>query len=192
MPVRLRAAARIVASPAVFADPETGSLAGLWRGGDHGDETQETNRTDQCHDITVFPAGNLAAGACSGNGILFDISEPRAPKRIDAVTDTGFAYWHSATFNNDGNVVVFTDEWGGGSAPVLGMPDLPDPYHASDIIPDLAAFTAPSSASAATCARKRAAADFTESRGASGGTSRVSTDTVELALSRMRPVVMSR
>jgi hypothetical protein len=115
IPVEDPSKARIVDSPAVFADPETGSLAGLWRGGDHGDETQETNRTDQCHDITVFPAGNLAAGACSGNGILFDISEPRAPKRIDAVTDTGFAYWHSATFNNDGTKVLFTDEWGGGS-----------------------------------------------------------------------------
>ena len=109
--------ARIVDSPAVFADPETGSLAGLWRGGDHGDETQETNRTDQCHDITVFPAGDIAAGACSGNGILFDISNPRAPQRMDAVTDTGFAYWHSATFNNDGTKVLFTDEWGGGGRP---------------------------------------------------------------------------
>ena len=115
IPVDDPSQARIVDSPAVFADPETGSLAGLWRGGDHGDETQETSRTDECHDITVFPAGNLAAGACSGNGILFDISEPRAPKRIDAVTDTGFAYWHSATFNNDGTKVLFTDEWGGGS-----------------------------------------------------------------------------
>ena len=115
IPVDDPSQARIVDSPAVFADPETGSLAGLWRGGDHGDETQDTSRTDECHDITVFPAGNLAAGACSGNGILFDISEPRAPKRIDAVTDTGFAYWHSATFNNDGTKVLFTDEWGGGS-----------------------------------------------------------------------------
>ena len=110
-------AARIIDSPAVFADPETGALAGLWRGGDHGDDTQETERTDQCHDITVFPTLNLAAGACSGNGILFDITDPIAPKRIDAVTDTGFAYWHSATFNNDGSKVLFTDEWGGGSQP---------------------------------------------------------------------------
>ncbi|MBT8092488.1 MAG: DUF305 domain-containing protein [Gammaproteobacteria bacterium] len=109
--------ARIVDSPAVFADPETGVLAGLWRGGDHGDETQKTSRTDQCHDITVFPAAGIAAGACSGNGILFDISDPLKPKRIDAVVDTGFAYWHSATFNNDGTKVIFTDEWGGGSRP---------------------------------------------------------------------------
>lgn len=105
---------RIIDSPTVFADPETGALAGLWRGGDHGDDTQETYRTDQCHDITVFPSANLAAGACSGNGILFDITDPRKPTRIDAVTDAGFAYWHSATFNNDGTKILFTDEWGGG------------------------------------------------------------------------------
>ncbi|MGA0265765.1 MAG: DUF305 domain-containing protein [Lysobacterales bacterium] len=109
--------ARIVDSPAVFADPETGALAGLWRGGDHGDETQETSETDQFHDITVFPEAGIAAGACSGNGIIFDISDPRKPTRIDAVTDQGFAYWHSATFNNDGTKVLFTDEWGGGSRP---------------------------------------------------------------------------
>ncbi|MDH3431390.1 MAG: DUF305 domain-containing protein [Gammaproteobacteria bacterium] len=109
--------ARIVDSPAVFADPETGVIAGLWRGGDHGDETQETSQTDQCHDITVFPEKNLAAGACSGNGILFDISDPLSPQRIDAVVDKGFAYWHSATFNNDGTKVLFTDEWGGGGRP---------------------------------------------------------------------------
>jgi uncharacterized protein (DUF305 family) len=109
--------ARIVASPAVFADPETGALAGLWRGGDHGDDTQETEVTDQCHDITVFPARRIAAGACSGNGILFDIADPFAPRRIDDVVDAGFAYWHSATFNNDGTKVLFTDEWGGGSRP---------------------------------------------------------------------------
>jgi len=111
------AKARIIDSPTVFADPETGALAGLWRGGDHGDDTQETSRTDECHDITVFPRTNIAAGACSGNGILFDITDPRAPQRIDAVSDTGFAYWHSATFNNDGTKVLFTDEWGGGSRP---------------------------------------------------------------------------
>ena len=107
--------ARIVDSPAVFADPETGVMAGLWRGGDHGDHTQETEQTNQCHDITVFPDAGIAAGACSGNGILFDISDPMNPVRKDAVLDIGFAYWHSATFNNDGTKVLFTDEWGGGS-----------------------------------------------------------------------------
>ena len=70
-----------------------------------------------CHDITVFPSKKIAAGACSGNGIIFDISDPLKPKRIDDVTDKGFAYWHSATFNNDGTKVLFTDEWGGGGRP---------------------------------------------------------------------------
>ena len=114
IPISDPSKSRIVSSPAVFADPETGSLAGLWRGGDHGDDTQDTRRTDQCHDITVFPTAKLAAGACSGNGILFDISDPYNPQRLDVVTDIGFAYWHSATFNNDGTKVIFTDEWGGG------------------------------------------------------------------------------
>ena len=117
IPVADPSKSRIIDSPAVFADPKTGRLAGLWQGGDHGDETQRTSRTDQCHDITVFPEAKLAAGACSGNGIIFDISNPRKPKRIDAVVDDGFAYWHSATFNNDGTKVLFTDEWGGGSRP---------------------------------------------------------------------------
>jgi hypothetical protein len=117
IPVDDPASVRIVHSPAVFADPETGVLAGLWRGGDHGEETQETRATDQCHDITVFPELGIAAGACAGNGILFEISDPLDPKRMDAVFDTGFAYWHSATFNNDGTKVLFTDEWGGGSRP---------------------------------------------------------------------------
>jgi uncharacterized protein (DUF305 family) len=117
IPMANPGAARIIDSPTVFADPETGALAGLWRGGDHGDDTQETSRTDECHDITVFPSLNLAAGACSGNGILFDITDPGSPERLDAVSDTGFAYWHSATFNNDGTKVLFTDEWGGGSRP---------------------------------------------------------------------------
>jgi hypothetical protein len=65
----------------------------------------------------VFPELGIAAGACSGNGILFDISDPEKPTRIDEVVDPGFAYWHSATFNNTGTKVVFTDEWGGGTRP---------------------------------------------------------------------------
>ena len=117
IPISDPSQSKIVNSPTVFADSETGVLAGLWRGGDHGDETQETEITDQCHDITVFPSAKLAAGACSGNGILFDISNPIEPKRIDVVTDIGFAYWHSATFNNDGTKILFTDEWGGGGRP---------------------------------------------------------------------------
>jgi uncharacterized protein (DUF305 family) len=115
IPVNDPGRARIVDRPRVFA--RDGEIAGLWRGGDHGEGTQDTERTDMCHDITVFPAKKIAAGACSGNGIILDISEPLKPRRIDDVTDKGFAYWHSATFNNDGTKLLFTDEWGGGSRP---------------------------------------------------------------------------
>ncbi len=117
IPIEDPSKARIVDSPAVFADPEQGVLAGLWRGGDHGDDSQETSLTDQCHDITAFPELGIAGGACSGNGILFNIADPLNPQRMDAVVDKGFAYWHSATFNNDGTKVLFTDEWGGGGRP---------------------------------------------------------------------------
>lgn len=109
--------ARITSSPRVFADSETGEIAGLWNGGDSGEGTQDTRQTNQCHDITVFPALKIAAGACSGNGIIMDISDPYNPVRTDSVFDKGFAYWHSATFNNDGTKVIFTDEWGGGGRP---------------------------------------------------------------------------
>jgi uncharacterized protein (DUF305 family) len=109
--------ARIVNRPFVFSDPESGVIAGLWEGGDHGPGTQDTRETNQCHDITAFAELGLAAGACSGNGILLDISDPVNPMRVHEVIDTGFAYWHSATFNNDGTKVIFTDEWGGGSRP---------------------------------------------------------------------------
>ncbi|HXH04987.1 MAG TPA: hypothetical protein VNI83_00190, partial [Vicinamibacterales bacterium] len=109
--------ARIVNRPRIFADPQTGAIAGLWPGGDHGPGTQRSSATNQCHDITVFPAAGLAAGACAGNGILLDISDPVHPVRLDAVQDPNFAYWHSATFNNDGTKVIFTDEWGGGTRP---------------------------------------------------------------------------
>ena len=115
IPVANPAAARIVDRPRVFA--AEGQIAGLWRGGDHGQGTQNTGVTDQCHDITVFPAKRIAAGACSGNGIVLDISNPLQPRRIDDVADPSFAYWHSATFNNDGTKVLFTDEWGGGMRP---------------------------------------------------------------------------
>ena len=71
----------------------------------------------QCHDITVYPEIGLAGGACGGYGFLIDISDPVNPERIGAVSDENFAYWHSATFNNDGTKVLFTDEWGGGGGP---------------------------------------------------------------------------
>ena len=111
------AEAKIVNRPFIFSDPDSGTLAGLWDGGDHGEGTQTTSQTNQCHDITTYPEIGLAAGACSGNGILLDISDPADPKRLDQVIDPGFAYWHSATFNNDGTKVIFTDEWGGGGRP---------------------------------------------------------------------------
>jgi hypothetical protein len=116
VPIANPAQARIVNQPRLFASAE-GNLAGLWSGGDHGPNTQRTSVTNQCHDITVYAEIGLAAGACSGNGILMDIKDPRNPKRLDYVFDKGFAYWHSATFNNDGTKVIFTDEWGGGGRP---------------------------------------------------------------------------
>ncbi|HXB24021.1 MAG TPA: hypothetical protein VNV25_04790 [Gemmatimonadaceae bacterium] len=107
--------AKVVAGPRIFA--LSGQINGLWKGGKHGEGTQETNPTDQCHDITAYPAIGLAAGACSGNGILLDITNPGEPKRVGEVTDPNFAYFHSATFSNDGKKVIFTDEWGGGTLP---------------------------------------------------------------------------
>ena len=117
VPLKNPEKAAIVSRPRLFADPSTGAISGLWQGGNHGEGTQTSRMTNQCHDITVYSDIGLAAGACSGNGILMDISDPENPKRLDAVTDKGFSYWHSATFNNDGTKVVFTDEWGGGSRP---------------------------------------------------------------------------
>jgi hypothetical protein len=77
----------------------------------------------QCHDITVYPAIGLAGGACEGYGLLLDIRDPAHPMRIGAVADSNFSYWHSATFNNDGTKVLFTDEWGGGTQPKCRVTD---------------------------------------------------------------------
>jgi hypothetical protein len=71
----------------------------------------------QCHDITVYPAIGLAGGACEGYGFLLDIHDPANPVRLAAVSDSNFSYWHSATFNNDGTKILFSDEWGGGGQP---------------------------------------------------------------------------
>jgi hypothetical protein len=117
VPLAAPETARIVNRPRIFADASTGTIAGLWQGGNHGPGTQTTSATNQCHDITVMPVVGLAAGACSGNGILLDISDPVHPVRLDQAIDPNFAYWHSATFNNDGTKVIFTDEWGGGTRP---------------------------------------------------------------------------
>src|SRR3989440_1984644 len=72
---------------------------------------------NQCHDITVYPAVGLAGGACGGYGLLLDIHDAAHPRRIGAVADSNFSYWHSATFNNDGTKLLFSDEWGGGGQP---------------------------------------------------------------------------
>jgi hypothetical protein len=106
--------AKIVSSPRVFIDPRTGAINGLNNGGSHDKGAEKPRDTNQCHDITVYSAIGLAAGACSGNGILLDIKDPVNPKRVDAVNDPNYSYWHSATFSNDGTKVLFTDEWGGG------------------------------------------------------------------------------
>ncbi len=105
--------AAVVSSPRLFMDSRTGVINALSSGGTHGKEPQPKD-SNQCHDITVYPQLGLAAGACDGNGILLDIKDPVNPKRIDAVNDPNYAYWHSASFSNDGTKVVFTDEWGGG------------------------------------------------------------------------------
>jgi len=80
---------------------------------------------DQCHDVTVYPALGLAGGACAGYGLLLDIRDPAHPVRLAAAADSNFSYWHSATFNNDGTKVLFTDEWGGGLAPRCRATDKP-------------------------------------------------------------------
>ena len=115
VPVAAPQDAKVVSSPRVFIDPRTGAMNGLNNGGTHGKPGAEKPAdTNQCHDITVYSAIGLAAGACSGNGILLDIKDPVNPKRVDAVNDPNYSYWHSASFSNDGSKVLFTDEWGGG------------------------------------------------------------------------------
>ena len=115
--------AALVSGPRLFE--EDGTIAGLQQepptefhpsGPDHRAEGRWSPApvTDACHDITAYPELGIAAGACEGNGLLIDITDPVNPTRITAVSDANFAYWHSATFNNDGTKVVFTDEWGGG------------------------------------------------------------------------------
>ena len=116
VPVAAPQEAKVVSTPRLFIDARTGALNGLSNGGSHGKDEEERKPADtnQCHDITVYSAIGLAAGACSGNGIVLDIKDPVHPKRVDAVNDPNYSYWHSASFSNDGTKVVFTDEWGGG------------------------------------------------------------------------------
>ena len=92
-------------------------------GGGAGDDGGPAPGPTQCHDITVYPVIGLAGGACGGYGLLLDISDPANPTRLAAVADSNFAYWHSATFNNDGTAIMFTDEWGGGGGPKCRVDD---------------------------------------------------------------------
>ena len=81
---------------------------------------------NQCHDITVYPEIGLAGGACAGLGLLLDIHDAAHPFRIDMAGDTNMSFWHSATFNNDGTKVLFSDEWGGGGQPRCRSTDKPE------------------------------------------------------------------
>lgn len=93
-------------------------IAQRFGGDDEEEEDPMANRgPNQCHDITLYPEIGLAGGACEGYGLLLNIEDPANPVRVDAVADSNFAYWHSATFSNDGSKVIFTDEWGGGVQP---------------------------------------------------------------------------
>jgi hypothetical protein len=137
VPLAAPETAAIVNTPRLFAN-EAGAVNGLQNavptpqhpcatatpacgpgttGANGGADWSPTPITDACHDITVYEKFDLAAGSCEGNGLLIDISDPANPKRIDAVADPLFAYWHGATFSNDGTKVFFTDEWGGGTQP---------------------------------------------------------------------------
>src|SRR5262249_23912184 len=91
--------AKVVSSPRVFIDPRTGAMNGLSNGGSHGKGAEKPADTNQCHDITVYSAIGLAAGACSGNGIVLDIKDPVHPVRVDAGNDPNYSYWHSASFS---------------------------------------------------------------------------------------------
>jgi len=110
------------ADSAALREALPGIIAKLIGQGGGGRRTGPT----QCHDITVYPAIGLAGGACGGYGLLLDISDVAHPKRIGAVADSNFSYWHSATFNNDGSKILFSDEWGGGGQPRCRATDKPE------------------------------------------------------------------
>jgi hypothetical protein len=123
--------AAIVSQPRIFSDPATGAYNGLNNtlpGTQHpsGTNYSPLPNTNTCHDITAFPGKQLVAGACQGDGILLDTSDPVNPVRLDNVSDPNFSYWHSATFNNDGTKVLFTDEWGGGTSARCRDTDAPE------------------------------------------------------------------
>lgn len=131
VPLAAPETASIVSQPRIFTDPSTGAFNGLQNtqpGTLHpsGIAYGPLPNTNTCHDVTAFPEIGLLAGACQGNGILVDISDPVNPVRLDAVADPNFSYWHSATFNNDGTKVIFTDEWGGGTSARCRLTDQPE------------------------------------------------------------------
>jgi hypothetical protein len=105
--------AKVVSFPVLF--PGEGPDGG----GNPGAPTNPgVSKTTGCHDVTVLPSKDLAAGACMGDGILFSIKDPQYPRVIHRVQDNvNFAFWHSATFNQGAKKVVFTDELGGGGSP---------------------------------------------------------------------------
>jgi hypothetical protein len=107
----------VVSHAYIFADANTGELASL-HGRRQGTGEPSPNPTAGCHDVTSFPFHQLLGGACSGNGLLLDTKIVTKPKRLDDVADPAFAFWHSATFNNDGTKLLFSDEWGGGTSPM--------------------------------------------------------------------------
>ena len=141
VPIANPAAAKIVSSPRIFQD-----LTAPPKHAEPFDSAAEARRAaqraanpnaparpasraggpTQCHDITVYPAVGLAGGACGGYGLLLDISNPANPVRIGAAADSNFSFWHSATFNNDGTKILFSDEWGGGSQPRCRSTDKPE------------------------------------------------------------------
>jgi hypothetical protein len=135
--------AAIVSQPRIFTDPDTGAFNGLQNTlpvpmtdpptvpqpdqlHPSGTVYSPLPNTNTCHDVSAFPEIGLLAGACQGNGILVDISDPVNPVRLDAVSDPNFSYWHSAQFSNDGTKVMFTDEWGGGTGARCRSTDLPE------------------------------------------------------------------
>jgi hypothetical protein len=132
VPLAAPETAAIVSQPRIFTDPDTGAFNGLQNtlpGAElhpSGTVYSPTPNTNTCHDITSYPALGLAAGACQGNGILLDISDPVNPVRLDAVSDPNYSYWHSATLSNDGTKVIFTDEWGGGTSARCRATDQPE------------------------------------------------------------------
>ena len=117
IPLDEPAAAKVIAEPVLFPG------------------TTGASSTSGCHDITVYQAIGLAAGACMGNGIIMDISDPADPQVLSRFTDPKFSFWHSATFSNDGQTVIFTDEWGGGTQARCKRED--DPERGTDAFYDI-------------------------------------------------------